>query len=239
MLLKDTTILIQGKVDDLVYDFYLKNYKNTLIVISTWEDCLLDITNTASTTFLIRNKYPMDSGLQNANLQIISTLTGLSNINTKYTIKIRGDETYSNLKYVQSCLLENDNILYTTPIFFRKWKHGPYHISDHMIAGLTSNLFNMFNLANLNYNSENYDYKNTIELLLGKSYIESCENKILDFEEDNVKYMEKYYSILNLEKLKPYKIVANCYKKTWHNDFTPENEGSISDISQINTIIKK
>jgi hypothetical protein len=108
-----------------------------------------------------------------------------------------------------------------------------------MIAGLTSNLFNMFNLANLNYNSENYDYKNTIELLLGKSYIESCENKILDFEEDNVKYMEKYYSILNLEKLKPYKIVANCYKKTWHNDFTPENEGSISDISQINTIIKK
>jgi hypothetical protein len=231
-IISGTTILLQGKIDLSVYNFYLENYKNTPIVISTWEDSILDESVIDKSTLIIKSKYPPIPGKQNICLQLISTLNGLNYINTKYVIKIRGDETYSNLEYIESFLHQNDKLLYVTPIFFRKWDVIPYHISDHLIAGLTSNVFNMFSSSYSNYNS-NYGYIDTVEVLLGKSYIDFCENKILDFNESNAQYMKKYYSILDLEKLKPYKIVANAFNKVWYDDFIVEDNWSISNISQI------
>ena len=231
--MKNITILLQGRVDSHIYNFYLNEYPNTPIVISTWEDSELDESFINKNTLLIKNIYPSDRGKANTNLQLISTIAGLNSISTKYTIKIRGDEKYSNLiEYIESLLLQDDKLIYITPVFFRKWDYHPYHISDHMIIGLTSNISNMFNSANSNY-IDNYDYKGTVETLLGKSYIDFCENKILDFSIYSAQYMKNYYSILNLEKLKPYKIVANCFNKIWYDDFINDDNASISDISQI------
>jgi len=230
-MLSETTILLQGKIDPLVYSFYLKHYKNTPIVVSTWEDTTLDDTLINEYTLLIKNKYPSTNGKQNVCLQLLSTLNGLNHIKTKYLIKIRGDEMYSNLEYIKSLLVQNDKLIYTTPIFFRKWNESPYHISDHLIAGLTSNIFNMFNSAHFNYYSNLYEYNDTVEVLLGKSYIDFCENTILDFNDSNIQYMKKYYSILNLEELKPYKVVANAFNKVWYNNFN--DDWSIFNISQI------
>jgi hypothetical protein len=89
----------------------------------------------------------------------------------------------------------------------------------------------MFNSAHFNYYSNLYEYNDTVEVLLGKSYIDFCENTILDFNDSNIQYMKKYYSILNLEELKPYKVVANAFSKVWYNNFN--DDWSIFNISQI------
>jgi hypothetical protein len=73
-----------------------------------------------------------------------STLEGLKKSNTKYSIKVRADEYYENWgPFIDKMTNEPTKIL-TNNVFFRKVERYPFHISDHIIGGLTENLLTMF-----------------------------------------------------------------------------------------------
>ena len=100
--MEDVTILIQGRISQESYNFYVKNYPNSNIVVSTWENHTLDTSNFPSNLKLITAKLPKEGGYQNVNYQVESTVNGLMCVRTPYVIKVRGDEYYSNLEYILS-----------------------------------------------------------------------------------------------------------------------------------------
>jgi hypothetical protein len=230
--MEQVTLLIQGKILQSTYDFYYKLYSNLPIIVSTWENS--DVKCDKNTT-LIKSKYPIDFGEQNKNLQIQSTITGLSFVSTKYVIKLRGNEEYSNLEYAMDMLLKSDDKILTSPVFFRKWSIYPYHISDHILIGKTLNINKMFFAAasNNGLGDDICIHYDVPEQVLCKFYIEYREGIKLDNNYNNRKYMIKYFDIISLDNHIPYKIVANIQNKIWYSNFIPEYEGSISDITQI------
>jgi hypothetical protein len=56
----------------------------------------------------------------------------------------------------------------------------------------------------------------------------------VDFEvEDGRELMKKHFQILDITKLKPYKIKANIFKVQFKDNFIPEQNFSISTIDQL------
>ena len=86
---------------------FVENYKNYKVIISTWIDSNIDFRNIPNNFSLIQHKLPDVKGPQNTNLQLLSTLNGLKYVDTKYVIKIRGDEYYSNFESVAHFIKKN------------------------------------------------------------------------------------------------------------------------------------
>lgn len=227
ILLSDLTIVIQGRLSNESIDFYIKHYHSYNVIISTWKDNKININNLPKNIRVIQNGRPCDPGHQNIYLQIWSTIHGLRMVDTKYCIKMRADEYVSNIEYIYNCLVKDDNKLYTLPIFFRKWAHIPYHISDHLIAGKTDNLKLMFDTA-LHRQKDHP----MAEVIFTRGYLEKKIPDLYKKYEDK-KMMEEYFDILDLNNLKPYLLVANCFGKRFRNNFIPSEHGSISDIKNI------
>jgi hypothetical protein len=95
--MEDVTVIIQGRLYQESYDYYIKTYKGFKLRISTWIDNTIDFKNLPENFKVILSPYPKETGGQNLNYQITSTLNGLEAVTTKYTIKVRGDEYWSNL----------------------------------------------------------------------------------------------------------------------------------------------
>lgn len=83
---------------------------------------------------------------QNRYYHFHSVLLGLQSCSTKYAIKIRSDEFYSNLSPIVDAIKDNDGKLITTDVFFRNC-NMPYHPSDHVVAGTTIVMTDTFDLA--------------------------------------------------------------------------------------------
>lgn len=106
----DTVILLQGQVSKknkrIVWTIknYLNNYKNIVIVISTWDgvDCNLareivqnHFQDYAHQIKILANATPSNPGVANINLQIVSTLRGLEYIKAldrNFVMKSRTDQ---------------------------------------------------------------------------------------------------------------------------------------------------
>ena len=43
--MEDVTIIIQGRISQEAYDFYIENYKNYKVIISTWVDNQINFSN--------------------------------------------------------------------------------------------------------------------------------------------------------------------------------------------------
>ena len=244
--MENVTIIIQGRLVQDCYDFWIKNYKDCKVIISTWVDTEIKFTNLPENYNVILSPYPYDFGAQNLNLQIISTLTALESVTTKYVIKIRGDEYYSNLQYIRNSILVEPNKIHTSSIFFRAWQYAEYHISDHIIAGTTENLLTMFRETKHNFDTGKVNVSkwkkdgklfkwittHAPEERITKSYLTAKEP--FRFEKiDGRILMKEHFSILDMELLQPYKIKANLFRKEWNDGFIPERNFSISTIEQL------
>ena len=244
--MENVTIIIQGRLVQDCYDFWIKNYKDCKVIISTWVDTEIKFTNLPENFNVILSPYPYDFGAQNLNLQIISTLTALESVTTKYVIKIRGDEYYSNLQYIRNSILVEPNKIHTSSIFFRAWQYAEYHISDHIIAGTTENLLTMFRETKHNFDTGKVNVSkwkkdgklfkwittHAPEERITKSYLTAKEP--FRFEKiDGRILMKEHFSILDMELLQPYKIKANLFRKEWNDGFIPERNFSISTIEQL------
>ena len=92
--MEEVTILIQGKITQETYNFFVETYPQYNIVVSTWSNHILDLLYFPNNLTLITQKLPEISGDQNMNYQFISTINGLNHVKTPYVIKFRGDEYY-------------------------------------------------------------------------------------------------------------------------------------------------
>jgi hypothetical protein len=237
--MSDFTLVVQGRLTRDIFDFYKKQYKKYPVIISTWNGTkdALNLTTIPSHITFIENADPLppDSVNQNFIRQAASTLYGIHNIDTKFSIKLRGDKYYSNLEYVMDLQRENPDKLIVNPVFFRPWgwDKAYYHISDHMISGNTQLLFNLFRNSFITYkdillNQYKAKPEHAPEAILGNNFMKLIRGDVYSKED-----FKQNILIADLNKLMPYKIVANCYNKVFYNDFIPSDHNSISDIQQL------
>lgn len=238
--MKNVTIILQGKILQESLDFLIKNYPTANVVISTWIGTDIDFSNLPQSYYLVVAPLPKKSGNHNLNYQLISTLNGLRMVETDYVIKLRGDEYYSNLEHIAYQICMNPDKVHCSPIFFRHWSFMEYHISDHIIAGTTSNIKLMFSQTKFNvdnkllhYTKDNqkFDFWEP-EINLTRSYLMSKEPNRWE-QIDGRDLMIDNFKILDLEKLHPYKIVANIFKSNWTGGFIPEHNFSISNVNHL------
>lgn len=238
--MKNVTILLQGKILQETIDFFVENYPTANVVISTWIGSELDFSKLPQTYNVVLSKLPEEGGHQNMNYQILSTINGLRFVETDYVIKIRGDEYYSNIEYIANEVAMNPHKIHCSPIFFRHWEFMEYHISDHIIAGTLSNLRLMFEKTKFYIkNNMIYHIKDGVkhefwepEINLTRGYLMAKESERWGIV-DGRQLMIDNFEILNIEKLHPYKIVANIFTTTWTEGFIPERNYSISDVNKL------
>lgn len=245
-IMEDCTIIIQGKLENDSYDFFVKKYDNCQVIISTWSGTNIDFSNIPKNFKVILSPLPTESGDQNINYQIVSTLTALEMVKTKYVIKMRGDEYWSYPENIYQSIISSSDKLWSSSVFFRAWQYAEYHISDHIIAGTLENLMILFKAAKYNWdngrlniskwkidgNFNRYIKTHAPEERLTKSYLEAKDPE--RFEKVDGRFLMKiHFDILNIDLLKPYKIKANLFKKEWKDNFIPERNYSISNIDKL------
>lgn len=242
----DVTIIIQGKLEQESYDFYIQKYFNCAVIISTWYDTKIDFSNLPKNFKVLLSPYPKEAGDQNINYQITSTLNALEMVKTEYAIKVRGDEYWSYPENIYASIKSEPNKLHTSSVFFRAWQYCEYHMSDHIIAGTTENLITLFTttkrnveLGRLNISKmkvdgvfEKWVHTHAPEERLTKSYLEAKEGNLFELE-DGRELMKKHFQILDIKKLRPYKIKANIFRVQFKDNFIPEQNFSISTIGQL------
>jgi hypothetical protein len=237
--MEDVTLIIQGRITQETFDFYVKNYKGWNVIISTWVGVDIDYSTLPDGFLLLISKLPEQSGFQNLNYQVVSTLNALNKLKTLYVIKVRGDEQWSNLENVYKSVKSNPNKIWTSSVFFRAWQFCHYHASDHIISGTLENLLTMFQSTKNSFENELVYYikdgKKMLywepEIMLTRSYVkekfpekyEKVDGRIL---------MRELFDILDIQLLKPFKIKANIFK-TQYTEFIPERNYSISKIDQL------
>lgn len=238
--MKDVTLIIQGKISQESLDFYIENYPTLNVIVSTWVDNTLDLSKLPTSYRVVTQSTPHNSGFQNQNYQFVSTINGLRLANTKFVIKIRGDEYYSNIEYIYSEIVKNPDKIHCSPIFFRHWSFMNYHISDHIIAGTLDNLTLMFTSTKSKVDAGTifhvtdgkiHSYWEP-EINLTRGYLmekERCRFGIVDGRN----LMVDNFNILDVKQMEPYLIVANIFSTTWRKNFIPEENYSISDVKKL------
>ena len=244
--MEDITIIIQGRLMQETYDFYVKTCTDFPVVISTWVDCKIDFSNIPSNFLVLLSQIPEEPGAQNFHYQTVSTLNALERIKTKYAIKVRGDEFYSNLQYIYNSIRVEPTKIHTSSVFFRSWQYAEYHISDHVIAGTTENLLIMFRACKHNFDTNKlnvskwkidgkfhkYVGTHAPEERITKSYLNAKDTDRFEKVDGRI-LMKDHFDILDINLLKPYKIKANLFKVEWYDNFIPEHNFSISTIDQL------
>ena len=110
---KDITFVVQGAIDEKYItkciNSIIKYFKNSSIIISTWEnefvpdDVLAKVNKIIYNTdpgFCTRNCKP-DGKPNNVNRQIVSTINGMKEVKTKYAVKIRSDFIIKNNNFLK------------------------------------------------------------------------------------------------------------------------------------------
>lgn len=123
------------------------------VIISTWEKPRIKPTK----SFLRENgivyieddinKYQDWHGHMNSTYQIITTLNGLRQVKTKFVIKARTDEYYTDLSKFIKVMKNEPEKMTTSNFFFVKDYKEKFHPSDHVIGGLTKNILAGFEVA--------------------------------------------------------------------------------------------
>ncbi len=94
-------IVLQGPIctkDNMTLDtilFYQKVYPYAVIIISTWEDEPVEQFEGIKNIVIIKNKKPLNSGIFNVNLQLVSSLAGVKKaeeLGCLFSVKTRTDQ---------------------------------------------------------------------------------------------------------------------------------------------------
>lgn len=243
------TLLIQGPIHRNLQTMCLL-HPTMNIVVSTWEDPkvwehptveqYLNFTKTDNIQISV-NKLPNVEGVynfQNRYYQFCSMCYGLEFVKTKYTIKVRSDEYYSDLEPVISMLLMDDEKMVTNDVFFRKINFLRYHPSDHIIAAKTDKLKKLFYALkqdceiNKKMNSPFYPKYQEVDRLfveqhIGTKWVELNENEKIPAEYADVKrLMTKHFDIISNDMLGEYCVSVNSKKNCFINSNGYHNESN-------------
>ena len=213
-MIQDLTIIIQGRHEVEQMKLWISNYSNWNVILSVWNDFDMD-SEIPSNWKLIKSEYPerFADWCQNVDLQIVSTLNGLREVNTKYTIKVRADEYYSSLEKVYDRIKLVHPKVVCSSIFFRPLYLYPFHISDHIIASTTEHLKTMFEKTYDNF-TKGIRINTAPESHLGYGFLSAMENwdiNSMGYQADNLSEgaMRKWFNIFDVNELIPFVATEN------------------------------
>lgn len=184
---EDITVVVQGTTlenkdinpsRDFIYKCIssIKKYiPKSKIILSTWEN--EKIKSNLEVDEIIFNKDPgfkprgedINSKQNNINRQLVSTLSGLKKVKTKYALKFRTDFIFINnsflnyfdllKKYNSDYKILNKRILvcmFGTRHPIAKHFNLPFHVADFVTFGLTEDLTNLYDIPLVT--NEEFDY---------------------------------------------------------------------------------
>jgi hypothetical protein len=224
------TLVIQGKLH--INTARMCNYhKDVNTVVSTWkssidpEEFLKDSLRPNLT--IVVNDLPDVTNINNtANryYQFMSSLYGMEAVKTKFAIKARSDEYYSNLDPLIEASAASPEKIVTNDVFFRKTKIYPYHPSDHLMAGKTEYMTTMFSdCAN---KCKDKVFSEVPEQQMGMMFIARRENgndSHLDLPRGPNNYqkitqlMVKHFDVVSTSELGEFVIMYNGSNRNWRN----------------------
>jgi hypothetical protein len=207
--IEDLTIVIQGRCEVEQIKHWIENYKDINIVLSIWEDANLDL-EFPSNWIVIKSNYKdrYATYCRNIDLQIESTLIGLEFVKTKYVIKVRADEYWSNMNLVYEKIKSDENKVLCGSMFFRPIDLYAFHISDHIIGGTTDNIKFMFESTKDGLLKEIWKYI-VPECMFGFYYVgykEGFDFSNLGYYLDRTcaDYLRKHFHIIDVNLLSPF-----------------------------------
>jgi len=238
--MQDVTLLIQGNLSQESYNYYVETYPQYQIVFSVWSYNTVDFSYLPHNVTLVQKRIPVEMGQDYINCKLSIVNLGLDLVKTKYVIKLSGEERFSNIQHIISEIENYPDKIHTSPIDFKHPSDVPFHISDNIVAGKTTHIKLMYSVANHFYKN-NSIYKDdsngiqsdvTTEMYLCKSYLMSKYTS--DFNPSNITtYLLDNFSIIDLEQLRPYKLVSNRYGLFWHDSFNPYTNKSLKSIEEV------
>lgn len=152
-------VVVQGPYTDFtdhLADHYLKLSFVNNVIISCWESDKDSVKKRG--VKYVRNKYPSSPGTDNKNLQIVSSLNGLKECQTRFAVKIRSDQkfTHESMSKMYHFFLQNNERDVTFQYNHEKpynkifvAGHYPYLLfafRDHIFWGNTDDLIDLFNI---------------------------------------------------------------------------------------------
>ncbi len=246
---EDFTLIIQGPIHrNMITMAMLHPHINT--IISTWDNPnwthptigeYLEPIRRSNLQIIINRPIKQEKldrayNKQNRYLQFFTTQKALMWTQTKYTIKARSDEYYSDLNPIMHTLLLDDNKLVTNDVFFRRVEYLRYHPSDHLMCCKTEKFKDLisrlmydcqFNQDALKYAPFNqFDFFIFVEQQIGMKWVEMHEKvdqypyKFASDHQEVKDLMIKHFDIVNNSMLGDFFVVANSEKRTYINQYS-------------------
>lgn len=208
-------IVLQGKFTEYVNDsanYYLELPYVNKVIISCWETDDVNRVNNSKIQYVL-SKIPLNQGTGRRNYQIISSLNGLKNCESKYSIKFRNDQRYfhDSMNNMYEYWFENNQkeINYWDNENKPKGKifvggnfiFYPFHPRDHFYCGYTEDLIDLFDIpleswsiyekANIAPKDEwkYYKYYTRVESYIGTHYASRFFENIKIFLLNPEKYL--------------------------------------------------
>jgi len=176
---------------------------------------------------------------QNVNVHVAGTLIGLEKVTTKFAVKCRGDEYYSNIKLIKDLLEAYPDKIISNNVFARKTGHYPYHISDHIIAGSTSNMIGMFSSALTSIRENKYKHL-VAEQRLTKCYLSWKLGIAVDDlptdHNDITNLMTRHMHIVSIRDLGEYQVTVNSFGRVFTNTMSESDYRFLTEIDRIEDI---
>ena len=236
-------IIIQGPIKEKfnflknTLDIYKKIFKNSLIIISTWENENIDLINSLKNenTFVIFSKEPTKSQ-SNINHQIFSTNIGLElalKKGAKYSIKTRSDvrinknnlETYL-ISLLSTFPVKENNFIKSRIVVpsLITFKYRLYSLSDITMFGETSDLIKYFKnekfeqgIKKFNFNNDNLLIEQTpviAEIFLCSRFINQIEGNISWNLDNWWRCLKNYFCVIDNSSLD-----LLWYKYDWEYEY--------------------
>jgi hypothetical protein len=234
---RDYTIVIQGKIHERTIEM-CNFHRDMETIVSTWDSDIpheqfLQKALRPNLT-IVSNPLPDTENINNVGnryYQFMSSLHGMRAVKTKFAIKVRSDEYYSNLDPIIATSISSPEKMITNDVFFRKTKFYQYHPSDHLMAAKTEYMISLFEECCIMCKN---NYFCVSEQIIGMTYIAQQESRAsnqkysyLDLPAINRpenflainQLMVKHFDIVSSFELGNFYVTANFLKNFW-NDCT-------------------
>lgn len=223
-------VIIQGPIKEKfnflknTLDIYKKIFKNSIIIISTWDNEDQNLINSLKdqNIFILFNKEPEKSH-NNINHQILSTNTALNfalSKGVKYSLKTRVDvRIYKNnleaylISLTKTFPLKDNNFINSRIIVpsLNTFKFRLYSLSDIVMFGETNDLLKYFNIISFKEGLKkfNLDEKNLLknstpvvaEIFLCSRFINTIENQVIWDLPNWWRVLKDYFCIIDNSSL--------------------------------------
>ncbi len=224
------SIIIQGPLHSRSIETIDNYLKYGEVIVSCWDSDDISMLNPYRDKIkLVINKY-IDLGkhyqLRGSQApwiyQNYTTLNGVKEASGYFSIKVRSDESYPVIDTIINKLNKihhqeknpktgkyDYHKLLTSNIYFRKDHENKFHPSDHIVAGLTWRMRNVYQKA-VRITKNGTGQKRFPEQVLAMAAIESDDNTM--DESKSKELMKKYFDIIRISEL-PGHVWTSSYRK--------------------------